>query len=837
MTQNEQDELKNSEEDKELRILQGAQVGEHDDDDEYLPDMYRSWFLEYASYVILDRAIPTLSDGLKPVQRRILYSMYELEDGRYNKAANVIGHTMRYHPHGDMAISDAMVKIAQKDLLIDTQGNWGNPVTGDVAAASRYIEARLTDFAKDVLFNDKTTTWTRSYDGRNKEPVELPVKFPLLLVQGADGIAVGLSTKILPHNFTEVIRESIAYLKGYKPQLLPDFQTGGSADFSEYKNGKKGGKVKVRAKIEKEGTKTLKITEVPFGVTTQSLIDSIVAAGDKNKIKLKKIEDNSAESVEILVHLVQGTNIDQALQQLFVYTDCEISISPNCCVIEDTKPRFCSVQDVLIASTERTKELLKKELIIAKNELEEKIFASLLEKHFIQEKIYRKIETCESWEEVLSKVTKAIKNLELKLHRPIEEKDIEKLTEIKIKKISKYDGKKLEGQIKCYISDLEEVNNNLKFLTKYAISYFKDLLKKYGKNKKRLTIIDSFEPMDVKQLKIKDQKIYVNREEGFAGTGLKGEEFLFDCSIKDELIGFSQDGSYRVGKVDKKVFFGKDLIHLDIFDREKVNDVVYRVLYKEGRSGPYKAKKFSVTAASKDKDYRIFPESSFNKILYFSAAGPLDDEQLVIQTLVRSGKKEKEVELTLNFMNIPLKKRSGSGTVITTDKVKKVQKKIEGATASSHVQRIWFNKESNELNLDGKGIYLGPFRREDKIIVLYKNGNYEIEPFSLETKIKKDVLAVQKLSPHLVISVIYEDKTQGGSFVERFAVKNLEPGKYAHFKEAKDKQIMLSTMKEDEKQFGALSQKGNSAGEQPISLGEFLKSNDLGIMGKKLGLS
>ena len=579
--------------------------------------MYKEWFLDYASYVILERAVPDLMDGLKPVQRRILHSMFDLEDGRYNKVANIVGHTMQYHPHGDASISDAIVQVGQKELLIDMQGNWGNIYTGDRAAASRYIEARLSKFALEVVFNPKTTNWQLSYDGRKKEPIHLPVKFPLLLAQGAEGIAVGLSTKILPHNFNELIDGSVKYLKGRSFKLFPDFQTGGSIDVSNYNDGNRGGRVKVRATVEKYDKNTIIIKEIPYGTTTASLIESIIKASEKGKVKIKKIEDNTSAEVEILVYLPSGASIQKTIDSLFAFTQCEVSISPLCCIISDNKPQFLGVRDILKISTDNTKDLLKKELEIQLNELENQWHSISLERIFIENRIYRDIEEKTTWDEVLSTIDSGLEPFKSKLKKDVTVDDIKKLTEIPIRKISKFDLDKVKDKLDSIEVNIEEVKNNLNHLVDYTIQYFTHLKKHYGKDRKRKTKIDEFDELDKKTISIKNYKLYVNKAEGFVGTSLKKDEFVCDCSDLDDVIVFTSDGIMKVVKVDSKLFVGRDILHVSLFN-SKSKETVYNLIYRDGKNGTSYMKRFKISGVIRDKDYNLTQGKEASEVLYFS---------------------------------------------------------------------------------------------------------------------------------------------------------------------------------------------------------------------------
>jgi topoisomerase-4 subunit A len=636
----------------------------------HINGMYESWFLDYASYVILERAVPHIHDGLKPVQRRILHSMWDMEDGRYNKVANIIGHCMKYHPHGDASIGDALVQIGQKELLIDTQGNWGNTATGDSAAASRYIEARLSKFALDIAFNPKTTQWTQSYDGRNREPVTLPVKFPLLLAQGVEGIAVGLACKILPHNFVELIEGAIAVLRKQKVSLLPDFPGGGIADFSKYNEGLRGGRIRIRARIDKKDRKTLVITEVPFGTTTTSVIDSILAANDKGKLKVKKVEDNTAERVEILIHLHPDSSedTDKTIDALYAFTDCEISISPNACVIIDDKPRFMSVNEILEANANRTVELLRRELEIRKAELEEDWHLSSLVKIFIEKRIYRNIEECTTWESVLETIDDGLKPYKKKFKRAITRDDIISLTEIKIKRISKYDVKEQDEKIRGLEEQIRETEHHLAHIRQYAIQYFKDLLKKYGKGRERRTEIGSFEAVVASEVIINNQKLYVNREEGFAGYGMKKDEFVAECSDLDDIIVFRGDGSMIVTKVGEKKYVGKDIRHIAVF-RKSENEAVYNMVYQDGRGGNAMVKRFTVGGVTRDKDYPLTRGTEGSKVLYFSVSGE-PAERLHVKLRPKPKLRKTEFDFDLNTLEI--KGRGSIGNILSRNLVSRI---------------------------------------------------------------------------------------------------------------------------------------------------------------------
>ncbi|MFC2151118.1 DNA gyrase/topoisomerase IV subunit A [Bacteroidota bacterium] len=733
----------------------------------HLSGMYKDWFLDYASYVILERAVPHLYDGLKPVQRRILHAMKRLDDGRYNKVANVIGYTMQYHPHGDASIGDALVQLGQKDILIDSQGNWGNILTGDSAAAPRYIEARLSKFALDVVFNPKTTEWKKSYDGRNDEPVTLPVKFPLLLAQGVEGIAVGLASKILPHNFNELIDAAIAYLKGKSFELYPDFPTGGIADFSKYNDGLRGGAVKVRAKIEKEDKKTLKITELPFGKTTQSLIDSILKANDRGKIKIRKIDDNTAAHVEILIHLPPGTSPDQTIDALYAFTDCEIPISPNSCVIVDSKPVFIGVAEMLRHSADNTVELLKKELQIKKKELQEAWHLSSLEKIFIENRIYHDIEECETWESVITTIDKGLEPFKKKLLREVTEEDIVKLTEIKIKRITRFDVKKADEYILGVEEGIKEVQNHLDHIIDYAINYYKQIRKKHGDGRDRKTEIRNLDTIAATQVVVANEKLFVNREEGFIGTGLKKDEYVSECSDIDEVIVFLQDGKYIITKVDDKVFVGKDILHVAVFKRND-DRTIYNVIYRDGLNGAILIKRCAIKGITRDKEYDITKGTKKSKILYMTA-NP-NGEAEIVKIYLRPRPRLKKPIFEFNFSELAIKGRQSMGNILTKYAVHKIILKDEGVSTLGG-RKIWFEEEVLRLNADGRGNYLGEFHGDDKILVITKSGKYRLSSYDLMNHYEDDVLIVEKFRAEKIFSAVYYDADLEYYYLKRFAVE------------------------------------------------------------------
>ncbi|CAI8421894.1 MAG: DNA gyrase subunit A [Formosa sp. Hel3_A1_48] len=730
--------------------------------------MYKDWFLDYASYVILERAVPAIEDGFKPVQRRILHSMKDLDDGRYNKVANIVGHTMQYHPHGDASIADAMVQIGQKDLLIDTQGNWGNVLTGDRAAASRYIEARLSKFALDVVFNPKTTEWQASYDGRRKEPVNLPVKFPLLLAQGAEGIAVGLSTKVLPHNFIELIEASIKHLQGKRFSIVPDFATGGIADFTNYNDGLRGGKVRCRARISQLNKNTLVITEVPFGTTTSSLIDSILKANDKGKIRIKKIEDNTAADVEILVHLPSGISPDKTIDALFAFTNCETSISPLGCVIEDNKPLFVGVSEMLRHSTDHTVELLKLELEIKLKELEEQWHFASLERIFIENRIYRDIEEEETWDGVISAIDRGLKPHIQHLKRAITTEDITRLTEIRIKRISKFDIDKAQQKIEALEAQIEETKAHLATIIDYAIAYFKRLKTEYGEGKRRKTEIKVFDDVDATKVVIRNTKLFVNREEGFVGTGLKRDEYVCDCSDIDDIIVFTKEGKMMVTKVDTKTFVGKNIIHVAVF-KKKDTRTIYNMIYRDGKGGPSYIKRFAVTSMTRDKEYDLGKDKAGTHVWYFSA-NP-NGEAEVVTVLLRQVGSIKKLKWDINFADILIKGRTSKGNLVTKYAIKRIELKEKGVSTLKP-RKIWFDETVQRLNVDERGTLIGEFRGEDRILVITQSGIVKTIVPDITTHFSDDMIVLEKWIPNKPISAIYFDGAKEKYFVKRFLIEN-----------------------------------------------------------------
>ena len=730
--------------------------------------MYKDWFLDYASYVILERAVPSIEDGFKPVQRRIMQSMKDLDDGRYNKVANIVGHTMQYHPHGDASIADAMVQIGQKDLLIDTQGNWGNILTGDRAAASRYIEARLSKFALDIVFNPKVTNWQASYDGRRKEPINLPVKFPLLLVQGAEGIAVGLSTKILSHNFIELVEASISCLKQNRFTLLPDFITGGIADFTNYNDGKRGGKVRIRAKISVMDKTTLLISEIPFGTSTTSLIDSILKANDKGKIKIKKIDDNTASKVEILVYIPNGISPDKTIDALYAFTNCEISISPLTCIIQDNKPVFLGVSDILKTSTDNTVELLKKELKIKLGELEDQWHNASLERIFIENKIYRDIEDKTTWEGVLSAIDQGLKPYTKKLKREIVDDDLIRLTEIKIKRISKFDTDKADEKILNLEVQIKKVKSHLDDIINYSIAYFQRLKKDYSKNRERKTEIRIFDDVDAKKVVIRNTKLYVNRVEGFVGTSMRKDEYVCDCSDIDDIIVFTENGTMIITKVDTKTFIGKNIIHVAVF-KKKDKRTIYNMIYRDGDKGYCYLKRFPVYGITRDKPYSIIRSKKEGVVKYFSANPNGEAEKVAIN--LRKNPKLKKLKWDVAFSNYIIKGRMTRGNQITKHNVKRIELKEKGISTLKP-RKIWFDDTVQRLNVDARGDLLGEFRGEDKILVVLQNGSLKIIDPDMSAHFNDDMIVLEKWMPKKPLSVVYFDGKKQRFFVKRFLIEN-----------------------------------------------------------------
>ncbi len=731
-----------------------------------LSGMYQDWFLDYASYVILERAVPHISDGLKPVQRRILYSMKRMDDGRFNKVANIIGHTMQFHPHGDASIGDALVQLGQKELLVESQGNWGNILTGDGAAAPRYIEARLSKFALEVTFNSKTTEWMSSYDGRNREPVTLPVKYPLLLAMGVEGIAVGLSSKILPHNFNELIDASISYLQGKPFEIYPDFPTGGMIDVSKYNDGARGGVVKVRARIEKSDRRGLVITEIPFGRTTSSLIESIVKANDRGKIKIRKIDDNTAGGVEIVIQLQSGVSPDKTIDALYAFTDCELSISPNACVITDeNKPAFIGVSDILRHSADQTVKLLTRELEIRKAELDEEWHFSSLEKIFIEKRIYRDIEECETWEAVLSAIDKGLKPYRKLFRREITREDIIKLTEIKIKRISKYDSSRADEHIRGIENELEEVANHLANIVPFAINYYRQIKKKYGKDKERRTEIRSFETIEATKVVAANAKLYVNRQEGFIGTSLKKDEYVCDCSDIDDIIVIRKDGSYLITRVAEKQFVGKDVIHVQVFLRNDTR-TIYNIAYQDGRTGPYYVKRCALTGLTRDKDYNLGKGTPGTRILYLSA-NP-NGEAEVIRVYHKPKARLKKLTFDFDFGELAIKGRGSMGNILTKNPVHKITLKEKGLSTLGG-RKLWYDEAVMRLNADGRGRFLGEFASDELLLVVTKGGWFRTSGTDLSSHFEDDLLLLEKYRETKIFSAVYWDQEQEYYYIKRFA--------------------------------------------------------------------
>ena len=726
--------------------------------------MYKDWFLDYASYVILERAVPSIEDGFKPVQRRILHSMKDLDDGRFNKVANIVGHTMQYHPHGDASIADAMVQIGQKELLIETQGNWGNILTGDRSAASRYIEARLSKFALEVVFSPKITKWQSSYDGRRKEPINLPVKFPLLLTQGGEGIAVGLSTKILPHNFIELINSSIKCLKGKKFTLFPDFPTSGIMDVSNYNDGLRGGRIKVRARINQLNKNTLVISQIPFSTTTSSLIDSIVKANDNGKIKIRKIEDNTANNVEILVHLPSGVSPDKTIDGLFAFTSCETSISPLGCVIENNKPLFVGVSEILRRSTEHTRELLKLELEYKRGDFENQWHYASLERIFIENRIYRDIEDVDTWEGVIKAISDGLQPFINKLKREIVKDDVIRLTEIKIKRISKFDIDKAKLKIQSIESELEQINYNLNNLTDFAISYFKNLKSVYGKDRKRKTEIKIFADVDAKKVVVKNSKLYVNREEGFIGTSIRKDEFVEECSDIDDIIAFTQNGEMMVTKVDSKKFIEKNIVHVAVF-KKKDNRTVYNMIYRDGKKGTSYIKRFSVTGVTRDKMYNLTRGTEGTKILYFSA-NP-NGEAEIVNVILRQSSSIKKLKWELDFADLEIKGRGSKGNIVTKYTVNRIEFKEKGLSTLKP-RKIWFDETIQRLNVDNRGELLGEFKGDDYLLIVQQKGILKTVKPDLNMHFPEDMIIFEKWITEKPISAIYFDGNKDRYFVKRF---------------------------------------------------------------------
>ncbi len=793
--------------------------------------MFKDWFLDYASYVILERAVPAIEDGFKPVQRRIMHSMKDLDDGRYNKVANIVGHTMQYHPHGDASIADAMVQIGQKDILIDTQGNWGNILTGDSAAASRYIEARLSKFALDVVYNPKVTPWQQSYDGRRKEPINLPVKFPMLLAQGAEGIAVGLSTKILPHNFNELIEASIKHLQGKKFTIYPDFPTGGIADITNYNDGLRGGKVRVRAKIHQLDKNTLVISEIPFGTNTSTLIDSILKANEKGKIKIKKIDDNTSAEVEIQIHLPSGLSPDKTIDALYAFTACETSISPLGCVIEDNRPLFVGVSEMLRRSTERTVELLKAELQIQLDELEEQWHFASLERIFIENRIYRDIEEEETWEGVIAAIDKGLQPHIKHLKRAITTDDIVRLTEIKIKRISKFDIDKAQQKIDSLEEQIAQIKHYLDNLIEYAINYFKRLLKEYGASRERKTELKIFDDIEATKVVIRNTKLYVNREEGFVGTALKKDEYVTDCSDIDDIIVFTDDGKMMVTKVDTKTFVGKNIIHVAVF-KKKDKRTIYNMIYRDGAKGASYVKRFAVTGTIRDNEYDMTQGSKASKVLYFTA-NP-NGEAEIVQVLLRQTGSIKKLKFDLDFADIIIKGRNSKGNIVSKYPIKRIELKEKGLSTLKP-RKIWFDDTVQRLNLDARGEYLGEFRKDDRLLIINQSGKVKTVIPDVTLRFDEGMILLEKWKPKKPISAIYWEGEKELFYVKRFLVENEDKDELFITEHPKSYLEIISTDYKPVVELEFVKPRGKDPKEsQIVKLEEFIAIKGINAQGNQL---
>ncbi|KUY26519.1 DNA gyrase/topoisomerase IV subunit A [Elizabethkingia ursingii] len=793
--------------------------------------LYQDWFLDYASYVILDRAIPSVYDGLKPVQRRIMHSMRELEDGRYNKVANIVGNTMKYHPHGDASITDAMVQIGQKELLIDTQGNWGNIFTGDSAAAARYIEARLTPFALEVVFNPKTTEWSKSYDGRNNEPIDLPVKFPLLLAQGVEGIGVGLSTKILPHNFNELVNASVAYLKKKPFQVFPDFLTEGLLDVSEYNDGQRGGKVRARARITQKDKHTLIVTELPFSKTTGDLIDSIIKANEKGKIKIKKIEDNTSDKVEILIHLHPDVSPDKTIDALYAFTDCQVTISPNACVIVGDKPMFLNVSDILKMNTDHTVSLLKLELEIELGELEEKWHFASLEKIFIENEIYQEIKNRASKEEVYSAIDLALNPFTKHLMRKVTVEDIIRLTELPFMRISRYDQDKALENIAALEGKIEQVKHYLANLITYAIDYFLNIQKKYGKNKERRTELRIFDTIDATKVAVANEKFYANFDEGFIGTSLKKDQFLFECSDIDDIIIFRKDGTMLVTKVESKTFVGKNILHVGIW---KKNDkrTVYNMIYREGKEGPYYMKRFFVTGVIRSNEYNLASDKKGSEVLYFSANA--NGEAEVVNVLLKPSARIRKNKLDIDFSELAIKGRDSKGNLVTKYPIKKIEMKEEGVSTLAP-RKIWFDEAVRRLNADARGTFLGTFKGEDKILLVTPKGEARLVSFDLSNRFDDEYIILEKWKPEQSIGCIYYDGEKERYFVKRFLLESTNnPQLFFPSEHPKSFVEWVSTGKNASAELIFSKEKGKDKDPETLLIDEFITVKGIKALGNQL---
>ena len=802
------------------------------DNESGVQGQYKSWFLDYASYVILERAVPAIEDGLKPVQRRILHAMKEMDDGRFNKVANIIGQAMQYHPHGDASIGDALVNIGQKELMIDTQGNWGDVRTGDDAAAARYIEARPSKFALEVAFNNKTTGWQLSYDGRKNEPVVLPMKFPLLLTQGADGIAVGLSTKILPHNFCELIEASVKYLRGKRFELLPDFQTGGMIDVANYNDGKRGGKVRVRALVEEFDKKTLLIKDVPYGVTTTQLMDSIVKANDQGKIKIKKVTDNTAADVEVQIDLAPGISPDITIDALYAFTDCEVSISPNACVIVDNKPQFLTVTELLKYSADQTKDLLKKELEIKLGELLEKWHYTSLEKIFFEEKIYKELEKKhETWDKVIAAIDIAFVPFKKQLRRDITKEDIVKLTEKPVRRIYRLDIDELNEQIKGLEADMKLVKHDLDNLVDYAIAYYENLLKKYGKGRERKTEIKPFETIQIKQVAIANAKLYMNREDGFIGTSLKKDEFVCDCSDFDDIIVFTKRGLMKVVKVSDKTYIGKDIIHAAVFQKNDER-TTYNMIYADGKGGVSYAKRFNVTGVTREKEYDLTKGDEKSKVHYFSVN--LNGEAEVVKVMLTPGSPARNKEFDFYFEELDIKGRSSMGNQVTKYAIKSVKFKEKGKSTLSG-KKMWFDDKFGRLNTEEKGQYLGKFEPEAKVLVIYRDGNYEITDQELTQKFDPEfVLLIELFRPEKIITAVYLDNEKLQYNVKRFKIETTTLRNKFFFIKEGEKNYLEAVTTDDEPVLAMQSGRGAQVRKAKIKLAKVAEVMGWKAVGAKL---
>jgi topoisomerase IV subunit A len=813
-------------------IFEGADQENHNEVDNitHVSGMFKNWFIDYASYVILERAVPAMEDGLKPVQRRILHSMWELEDGRYNKVANLIGNTMKYHPHGDASIGDALVAIGQKDLLIDCQGNWGNILTGDSAAAPRYIEARLSKFGQEVIFNPKTTNWGMSYDGRNKEPITLPVKFPLVLAQGVEGIAVGLATKILPHNFNELIDASIQILRGKKATIYPDFITGGIADFSDYKDGLRGGKIKIRARIKELNSKTLIISEIPFGTTTGSLIDSILSANDKGKIKVKKVEDNTSENVEILIHLQPGISTDKTIDALYAFTNCEMGISPNACIIESEKPRFVGVSEILKISTGQTLELLKRELEIEQKELEEKWHFASLEKIFIKEEMYIDFKKYSNKETLYEYLYDRFKSHKKKLIRDIVDEDLQRLTQIPMIRITRFDSIKAEEQMKELDAKIETVKNHLANLTDYAVEYFKNLKKKYGTGRERKTETKQLETIIATEVVMANQKLYMNSSEGFIGTSLKKDEFVTDCSDIDDIIAFTKEGKMKVFKVADKVFVGKDIVHVAIFKKGDER-TTYNMIYRDGPKGITFMKRFNVTGVTRDKEYDLTKGTPGSNVYWFTINPNGESEKVIVHLRAVAGLRK--LEIPVDFGEMEIKARGSVGNIVTKYTVNKVTLKEKGASTLEG-EDYWFDEATHRLNKDERGSYIGKFSGDEKILTVTSSGFYRLYTYDVLNHFDDDIILIDKYFPHQMLTCVYFDGVSKSYFTKRFEPESTT-NKTLIITEHEQSRIELITGQINpilEVKFG--KEKGADIPDETINMVEFSPTVNMKAKGKKL---